>query len=303
MIVPDVRLEPAYHTGYVDASRKSNALSELAVPIIVEGAPVAIINLESPVLNNYSLEDQKVLETLASHAASCIGRLRARERERLKEAEKQRDLLLGAEKIGRMVRHDLQAPLQAIKTYNRLIKDQPEAVAEYAAKIDESIDYAARIMENLRSIADPAPAHKSTIILREIISSCLDAYLIEKDIKVEADFSSERLRITGDSTQIRRVFDNLIKNAVEAMPNGGRLGVSLYKKNDAAVIRISDTGVGIPEEIQRDLFKPMITTKLSGTGLGLAICKQVVEAHGGEISFTSKVGEGTTFTVMLPLRR
>jgi signal transduction histidine kinase len=96
--------------------------------------------------------------------------------------------------------------------------------------------------------------------------------------------------------------ENLVKNAAEAMPGGGVLTVRLVREGDEAVITVEDTGGGIPEEARASIFKPFFSTKPRGTGLGLAIAKQSVEAHGGSISYESRLGEGTVFTVRVPLR-
>ena len=100
----------------------------------------------------------------------------------------------------------------------------------------------------------------------------------------------------------RRVLDNLIRNAVEAMPSRGDLTVVLTRSDEIIEINITDTGVGIPKEIMDNLFRPFYTTKPRGTGLGLAVCRQAVEAHGGTITVTSEPGKGSTFTIRIPRR-
>ncbi len=106
--------------------------------------------------------------------------------------------------------------------------------------------------------------------------------------------------VTLDPMRFRRVLDNLLRNSIEAMPNGGSLTISAESIGEEAVIRISDTGEGIPEEASKSLFNPFSTTKPGGLGLGLAYCKRAVEPHGGRIEVESKVGEGTTFTITIP---
>jgi two-component system sensor histidine kinase AtoS len=108
---------------------------------------------------------------------------------------------------------------------------------------------------------------------------------------------------TVDKRQLERVFLNLVKNAVQAMPNGGKLMVTTKETKDFVEIALADTGVGIPEESMSKLFTPLFTTKAKGIGMGLAICKKIVEEHEGTIDFKSKVGEGTTFTIKLPKER
>ena len=94
---------------------------------------------------------------------------------------------------------------------------------------------------------------------------------------------------------------NLVINAVQAMPNGGKITVKATVEAGKVLISVADTGVGIPEEIKPNLFKPMFTTKAKGQGLGLAVVKRLVEALNGSISFESEVGKGSKFTVSLPL--
>jgi two-component system sensor histidine kinase AtoS len=109
------------------------------------------------------------------------------------------------------------------------------------------------------------------------------------------------LAASVDPVRLRRALENLVKNAVEAMPGGGVLTVKLTRVGEEAVISVGDTGKGIPEESLPNVFKPFFSTKPRGTGLGLAIAKQSVEAHGGTIEFESVQGVGTVFTVRLPL--
>ena len=97
------------------------------------------------------------------------------------------------------------------------------------------------------------------------------------------------------------MFSNLIENAVDSMPDGGKLTIISNKSNSYVELKFTDTGVGIPEHVLRELWKPLITTKPKGIGLGLAICKRITEAHGGSISLATKKGEGTTLTLRLPL--
>jgi signal transduction histidine kinase len=99
---------------------------------------------------------------------------------------------------------------------------------------------------------------------------------------------------------MQRVFLNLIKNALDAMPNGGKLLVESHGQNGQVLINFSDTGVGIPEESMHELWTPLKTTKAKGMGFGLPICKRIVEAHVGRISVSSILRKGTVFTLTLP---
>jgi two-component system, sporulation sensor kinase D len=92
----------------------------------------------------------------------------------------------------------------------------------------------------------------------------------------------------------------LVTNAIQAMPNGGNLKITIQTNDNATIIAVSDTGVGIPDEIKQKLFNPMITTKAKGQGFGLAVTKRLIELMKGSISFESEKGKGTTFTIILP---
>ncbi|MBC7316914.1 MAG: response regulator, partial [Chloroflexi bacterium] len=106
--------------------------------------------------------------------------------------------------------------------------------------------------------------------------------------------------VHGNPSELRRVISNLILNAVDAMPEGGTLTIQTGREGDWNWVRVTDTGVGIPPEVAAHLFTPFFTTK-GGTGLGLTVSKAIVQRHGGEISFESAPGHGTTFCVRLPV--
>jgi len=118
-------------------------------------------------------------------------------------------------------------------------------------------------------------------------------------IEITHAFPVEMPVLTADAERLKQIFLNLFKNAIEAMPSGGKLTVGVAPHDKDVVINISDTGSGIPKGV--DIFQPFTTTKPQGTGLGLAVVRELLAAHGGTISYTSKQGEGTTFQVVLPL--
>ena len=113
----------------------------------------------------------------------------------------------------------------------------------------------------------------------------------------------EALHIMGDKNHLIRVFNNLVINAIQAIPSDreGRINVAVLNQNGLAVIKISDNGGGIPPEIRDRVFEPNFTTKTSGSGLGLAICKKIIEAHDGNIRFETRENEGTDFFVEIPV--
>ncbi len=109
--------------------------------------------------------------------------------------------------------------------------------------------------------------------------------------------------VEHDTGQIHQVLLNLLLNAIQAIKGPGRITAKLAARNEYAMIRIEDTGNGIPAENLNSIFRPFFTTKGNGTGLGLSLAKRMIEEHGGRIEVSSEVGRGTVFRVLLPLRR
>ena len=105
--------------------------------------------------------------------------------------------------------------------------------------------------------------------------------------------------VVGDEGKLRQVFMNLVKNAIEAMPRGGRLSIIARVEDGRIIVEVTDTGVGIPEGV--DVFEPFKTTKAAGTGLGLSVARQVITSLGGSLGCESELGVGTTFRVVLPI--
>jgi len=102
-----------------------------------------------------------------------------------------------------------------------------------------------------------------------------------------------------DIDKMKQVILNLAKNAIEAMPHGGKLSFNAVATNGAVTLDVSDTGAGIPPEV--NIFEPFFTTKSFGTGIGMTIVRQIIAAHGGSLSYRSEPGKGTTFSIKLPI--
>lgn len=134
-------------------------------------------------------------------------------------------------------------------------------------------------------------------LIRDIIAMQAP-YLAQNGIQVENSIGSGIPLLNIDCDRIKQALLNLIKNAAEAMPDGGKISIAAFAIDDAVVVEISDTGAGIPLDI--DAFEPFVTTKKEGTGVGLVIVRQILSAHAGKISYHSKPGEGTTFRLELP---
>jgi two-component system sensor histidine kinase HydH len=205
------------------------------------------------------------------------------------------------------VAHEIRNPLSAIRgLVLYLAKKFPSdsAEAEYAGVVVSEVDRMGRVIGGLLDFARPKAPEFARADLSKIIRHALT--LIEDEARaarVEVDFQMDEglPPVRVDRDQMTQVLLNLLVNALEAMPEGGRLQVNVHRETDQAEIRVSDTGPGISSENLSRLFDPFHTTKKKGSGLGLAIAQRIVENHGGTIRVDSRAGLGTTFLVRLPL--
>jgi len=202
--------------------------------------------------------------------------------------------------------HELRNPLGAIKNaiyFLNLALEEPEPeVTESLEIIEREVATSERIITSLLGFARAKPPNPREVDMNDIVRVALTRVAIPANVEVTTTLDEALPTILADPDQLDLVFGNIILNAVQAMPEGGQLTIkSEEHKPDWVTVSFADTGVGIPEENLGKIWEPLFTTKAKGIGLGLAIIKTIVEAHGGTIEVESTVGEGTTFTVKLPL--
>jgi len=238
-----------------------------------------------------------------SHAVAVA--IDATERKQLEEKLARAERLAAVGETAAMVGHDLRNPLQGIAGAISLLQEgslTEQERKEMLQLIQKSIDYSNSIVRDLSEYSSEIQLRLGEASPRSIIQSSMRAVKMPGNVTVR-DSSEDQPPITIDSDRMRRVFINLIQNAVDAMPQGGTLTVStkiIDRQNIG--FTITDTGSGMSEKVMENLWKPLHTTKAKGLGLGLAIRKRIVETHGGNISVKTGVGEGTTVTVHLPIK-
>jgi signal transduction histidine kinase len=167
--------------------------------------------------------------------------------------------------------------------------------------IDQGIQYSDKIINDLLEYSKEIHLEVTETNAKLITRDALAHLSVPRKIRV-VDSTQNQPAIMVDTEKMRRVFVNLIKNAFDAMPKGGTLKIASRKSAGNLEIILTDTGTGMARETIGRLWSPLFTTKAKGMGLGLPIAKRLVEAHGGSIKVESKVGEGSTFTVTLPIR-
>ncbi len=224
---------------------------------------------------------------------------------RLKDSE--RLAAIGA--TAGMVGHDIRNPLQAIISDVYLAKTELASIPESEEKInaleslkeiEKNTDYINKIVADLQDFARPLNPQEEEADIKLIIDDLLSKNGLPENVKVSVKVESDASRVFADSSFINRIMYNLVTNAVQAMPNGGDLTIHAFKEANDFMLTVKDSGVGIPEKVKSKLFSPMFTTKAKGQGFGLAVIKRMTEALGGDVSFESQEGKGTTFTVSLP---
>jgi PAS domain S-box-containing protein len=219
----------------------------------------------------------------------------------LTEAER----LAAIGELAAMVGHDLRNPLTGIAGAVYIIKTNLASKADSKTKemleiIEKDILRSNKIISDLLDYSKELRLDLKETFLKQNINEALMAVGIPENIDIVDEVNSG-LRMTVDIEQMKRVFINIIKNAVDAMPDGGKIVIKSEETEDNLKISFSDTGKGIPENIMVKLWKPLFTTKAKGMGFGLAICKRIVEAHQGKIFMESAINKGTKVTIILPI--
>ena len=248
---------------------------------------------------------QKTLQDQLEHYSKHLEALVEEKTKQLKDSER----LAAIGQTAGMVGHDIRNPLQAIigEVYlaNSEIASLPDSeektnLLESLNMIKQNIEYMNKIVLDLQDFAKPLNPCPEETNIEQMIQELLTRNGVLANIQTEAKIESDARIITADSAYMKRILGNLVSNAVQAMPDGGKLTVYAHREKTAVVITVQDTGVGISEDAREKLFTPLFTTKAKGQGFGLAVVKRLTEALGGTVTFESQKGKGTTFTIILP---
>jgi two-component system, sporulation sensor kinase A len=226
------------------------------------------------------------------------------------EQKKAERTLIEAEKLsmaGQLaagIAHEIRNPLTALKGFLQLMKLDLKTKSDYWDIMESELERIETISNELLFLAKPRSTELKPILLKKLIqevSLLLETQAIMHNIVIHKHFPNEEIVIYGNEAQMKQVFVNLIKNAIEVMPNGGHIFINVEKNEKFVNISVIDQGCGIPEENLEKIGQPFFSTKKEGTGLGLMITYNIVRNHHGTISVSSQVNVGTTFTITLPL--
>jgi len=286
------------------------------VPLLFAGEAIGALSVYTGQPYNFSNEEIRILSAMAELSAIAIEKARLYEpivdvEEQLRQNEKLSALgLLAAE-----VAHEIRNPLTVMKMlYHSL--DLKFAAGDPRAKdariIDEKLDLLNKIVEQILDFARTTEPELAPVNLNELIDELgllVRHKLKNQNVQLVRKLQPNLPSVMGEATQLEQAFLNLILNAAEAMPEGGTLTIRSHarpargesQKAGYVLVEFSDTGPGMSEEQRRRAFTSVLsTTKRKGTGLGLAIVARVVETHRGKVKIKSRLGEGTTVSVILP---
>ena len=214
-----------------------------------------------------------------------------------------RDRLASLGQIAGGIAHEIRNPLNVIKSSHYYLWTartlSPEKRAEHMQRIERNVVLAEQVITTLTNFARMPMPELSPFALEPSIRQALGDSADPAGVEVEVDCPADLPPALGDAGQIRIALSNLIRNAGDAMPSGGRLTLRGRGLGDAVELAVIDTGVGIaPADLGR-IMEPLFSTKARGLGLGLALVRMIVERNGGEIQVTSEPGRGSTFTLRL----
>jgi PAS domain S-box-containing protein len=283
-----------------DGSRVFVEISTIPIKI---GQRIEILGIARDITERKQM--QKKLEEYSQHLEALVEQ-RTRQLKEAQEKLIKSERLAAIGEVAAMVGHDLRNPLTGIKgaTYylkTKLYSKMDEKTREMLELIEADIEYANKIITDLLEYSREVHLELTETNPKTIITETLHLIKVPKNIQI-INRTRKEPKIRIDIEKMARVFHNLVINAIDAMPNGGKLTITSRKTKDAVEFIFKDTGIGMTKETMEKIFTPFFTTKAKGMGLGLPICKRIIEAHGGKITVESAVGEGTTFILTLPIK-
>jgi len=258
----------------------------------------------------FLLEERNLLNAVARQVGAIVERKQAeQERIQLQEQLRHADRLATLGLLAAGVAHELNEPLGNILGFSELARKSPGVpvpVTRDLTKIETAALHAREIIKKLLVFARQDPPHKEVLNLNEVVRDglfFLEARCAKSGITVVYALEPELPLIDADAGQLRQVVVNLVVNALQAMPEGGRLSIQTGSKENSVSLIVEDTGVGMSPEVQQRVFVPFFTTKEvgEGTGLGLPVVHGIVLSHDGTVQIDSVPKRGTRIEVLLPI--
>jgi len=314
IIVKDAVKDPRVSNEF----RKALGVNEfVCVPLIAKNEPIGVIVADN-VYTAEPISDERVntLTMFVNQASLAIENAVTYKslEDKIDQLTETQQRLIRSEKlaaIGSMssyVAHEIRNPLVTIGGFAKTLSRFTFTDAKIKVNIDiiiEEVKHLEKILNNITDFAKPSKPEKIDVQICEIMeNTCLlmENYFQEKHITLQKKYETGVPEAPVDPTQIKQVFLNILMNAVESMPDGGKLDVKIKSIDGSVKIYIVDAGKGMKQGVLQNIYDPFFTTKPSGTGVGLSVSLKIIEDHGGTIDAISEQGKGTTMLLTLPIK-
>jgi signal transduction histidine kinase len=248
-------------------------------------------------------EERHLINTVARQLGQFVA-----QREAAMQHFRHADRLATIGQLAAGVAHELNEPLGNILGFAQLARRSPGLADDVARDLDRIVQgslYAREIVRKLMLFARQTPPRKTVVDVNQIVSdglTFLESRCAGQQVELVRELDADLPPLTADPFQLNQVLVNLVVNAIQAMPDGGRLTIRTSRRGESIAVTVEDTGIGMSDEVRGRIFLPFFTTKEvdQGTGLGLSVVHGIVAAHGGEIAVESSPGAGSRFTISLP---
>lgn len=302
--------------------------SAVTIPVVDDGKLLGILNLDNKItgtpFHNSELERIFILTTYLGKAIrdiyhyqsicaqkeyiqKILEQLESEKRETVKEKRSDDDTRIFNELVGRMS-HELRNPLVSIRTFTQLMKERyndPEFKDFFFTTVTGEVEKLNSLVEKLIAFTHPIEYKFNMVDIGKVLDDSILAVtknIKQSEYRIIRNYKRDIIILQADKVQLGKAFAHIIQNSLNAMASGGTLTIDVDRnqENEICCISIKDTGKGIPQDDIDRIFDPFYTTPEKGVGLGLPLSKKIIEGHGGTITVSSVLHEGTTVTVTLP---
>ncbi len=299
--IPDAYSDPRFNPK-IDQTTGYRTRSTLCMPMKnKDGKIIGVFQLLNKSRGHFTKDDEKFIEAFSTHAAIAI------ENAQLAQQMIQNERLSAVGRMASTIIHDIKNPMSVLRISAQVMKkkstdlDIARLADEMLHQIDSFVAMAQEILDFARGVST---LNLQSVDFNEIMKTLV--LIVKKELFVKKIELIKRFNFSGaisvDPDKLIRVFYNIARNAVDAMPKGGKLTINTFSSDGLLIIEFIDNGIGMSDEVKAKIFEPFYTFgKKHGTGLGMAIVKKIIDDHRGKIEIESKVNKGTTIRVLLPV--